>query len=93
MIFCVQKNSPGNFQCLQLGNYWKQIWVELPHLGKPVVNQFGYNTLLSHRKQKCGDQEVECVVKIKGKGIVVSAVASNYKAAKKAASKKALSEL
>ena len=29
-------------------------------------------------------------MKIKGKGIVVSAVASNYKAAKKAASRKAL---
>ena len=32
-------------------------------------------------------------MKIKGKGIVVSAVASTYKAAKKAASRKAFSEL
>ena len=69
--------------------------MEPPSLGKVVssTTDLAYSTLLSHRKQKCGDQEVECVVKIKGKGIVVSAVASNYKAAKKAASKKALSEL
>lgn len=46
-----------------------------------------------HRKLKCADDEVECVVKVKGKGIVVSARASSYKAAKKAASKKALSQL
>ena len=49
--------------------------------------------IVPYRKLRCADDEVECVVKVKGKGIVVSARASSYKAAKKAASKKALSQL
>jgi len=49
--------------------------------------------IFPYRKLKCGDDEVECVVKVKGKGIVVSARASNYKAAKKAAYNIALTQL
>ena len=36
LCVCIQKNSPRNCQCLQLGNYWKQTLVVRLHLGKLV---------------------------------------------------------